>query len=735
MLRLAGRVMALLCAVMVVGLASSAVALAGALADGRSYELVSPPAKNGADVIASSQGTQISSAGDAVMFSSLGGFGDVVGTGVQAQYLSERSSDPRPGSNGWVTHGITPPQQPTALRGVSGRVDATYLGEFSSDLSSGVFRAWSPLTDDPNVAGVVNLYARSGLRADLGSELLVTECPLCEANSTPLAGITDGGLGPVLAAATPDVGHVLFESAYRLVAGATANPLTFARSLYEWDHGTLRLAGVLPNGSVASRSQAGQGAWWRSYPSHTLSADGRRIIFTDTSSTTDGFDGALYMRVDNGTPNAMTLQLNASERTTPDPLGAKPATYWDASTDGLRVFFTSSQALTDDAPSSSEGKLYMYDASKPASDPHNLTLISPDNKSADGGDVRWEQNAGVIGASADGHSVYFIARGQLVADEPLLPLQDGIYLWRDGVLRFIGHVADAARNTPHAIYDFQGGKQSRVSPDGGHVVFVSKVDPATGMVNQCSDPDVPNDGGPGCQQVYVYSAASGVVQCASCVPGGGPGDAQAFTSSPVHPGPATVTVHLNRALSDDGRYVFFSTAAALLPEDVNGRSDAYEFDTTTGALQLLSDGSTPSDSYFLDATADGSDALIATRERLVGWDTDGNYDVYDARLAFAGHPAGFPEPAPAAPGCTGDGCQAAPSGPPEDGDPASSAFFGVGNVIAPAKPPARKPVRCKKGFVRAKRVSNGGKRHVVCVKKTKKRPAKRSRTPIHGGAR
>ena len=35
-----------------------------------------------------------------------------------------------------------------------------YDGTFAPDLSSGMFSAWSPLTNDPNVAAVPNLYLR-----------------------------------------------------------------------------------------------------------------------------------------------------------------------------------------------------------------------------------------------------------------------------------------------------------------------------------------------------------------------------------------------------------------------------------------------------------------------------------------------------------------------------------------------------------------------------------------------
>ena len=59
------------------------------------------------------------------------------------------------------------------------------------------------------------------------------------------------------------------------------------------------------------------------------------------------------------------------------------------------MFFLTNQALTDDDPIGG-GNLYMYDATKPASDPHNLTLVS-------------SGAGGIINASEDGRYVYFIS--------------------------------------------------------------------------------------------------------------------------------------------------------------------------------------------------------------------------------------------------------------------------------------------------------------------------------------
>ena len=108
-----------------------------------------------------------------------------------------------------------------------------YVGEFSDDLSAGATLAWSPLTDDPNVAAVENLYRRDNLlQPGPGSYQLLSACPRCAALNRPLAPlpsgpqaiITAGNMRPVLAGASPDFSHVIFESRQNLTTDAPPQP-------------------------------------------------------------------------------------------------------------------------------------------------------------------------------------------------------------------------------------------------------------------------------------------------------------------------------------------------------------------------------------------------------------------------------------------------------------------------------------------------------------------------------
>jgi hypothetical protein len=705
--------------VLVVGVCGwmSEVAGAVALPDSRAYELVSPPDKNGADVLAYSTRTRAAADGGAVSFASLGGFGDVLGMGVATEYMAVRSSSAVPGNNGWSTHAITPPQRALSAGAILRGMDPLYESDFSPDLSRGVFRAWSLLSDAPNVSNVANLYLRADLRTPgPGSYQLLSDAV------APVGSNVNGllnGFPLRLTGASADFGHVIFESLYTLTAGAPPFPRT---KLYEWDNGTLRLAGVLPEGSAAPVSIAGQGGITRSYPRHTISEAGRRIFFTDPSTGTGGVtgsDGTLYVReTDPATSARTTTQLNSSERTNcadnnscdgapePDPGGPQPARYWDASRDGGRVFFTTLEALTDDAPLNGAVKLYMYDTTKPDSDPHNLTFLSIDSEPDDGGGG---SVTGVLGASTDGHYVYFGADSQLVAGAPLNP-GSGIYLWHDGTVAYIGSVffddmfLDASQ-------DFQfDPAESRVTPDGKHLLFMSTSGLGLTGYDHGSCPDngtVTSQ----CRELYVYSAVDGHLSCASCNPSGAAATADASTQARAHGGGTSTTPTVNRAISDDGRRVFFTTREALVPQDTNGRLDAYEYDVPSGAVHLLSTGKDTVDSYFLNASGSGNDVFILTRQRLVGWDRDSAYDLSDVRLG-----GGFPDPPPPPPSCVGDTCHGTPTGAPDVSTPGTTSVNRLGPHVTTVKSKLkRRPLRCKRGFVR-KRV----KGKVRCVKRPRK---------------
>lgn len=686
----------------IVGMLPFAAAARAALPDGRSYELVSPVDKNGGDVMAETTRTRAGSDGSAVQLSSLAAFGDARGTGIGIDYIARR--DATPGTQGWATHAITPVQEPlSSFDLLFFRFEPRYL-ETAPDLSKGVFMGKSAITPGaPNLADVNKLYLRDDLLSPgAGHYTLINDClsPPAGPCASPLTG--DPSWQPGIAGESADFGHVIFESLENLTLGATGS----LPKLYEWDHGTVRLAGILPDDAcgappcAAESSAAGRGAGANgligTYTPNTISEDGSKIVFTspvnvDSLGTEES---KLYLR----TGGTSTVQINASERTdcagdpscggngTPDPAPDTPqaASFWAATPDGSTVYFTTVEALTDDDNGASD--LYAYDTTLPASDPHNLTLLSHDDEP----DGFGSGVLGVIGTSVDGSYVYFVADDQLIdGGSPDCSTSSAnsspcIFLWHDETLRQVARINGSIEQDLilGASPWRSSRKVGRVTPDGKHMTFISEgtpeEQPAYDHGSECQ-----GTGGligffdgntPPCAEVYVYDATanggSGTLQCASCNPTGvhvSATDAQYnFRVATA----AHLTSYLNRPLSDDGRYVFFSTGERLVPEDTNGDVyDVYQFDTTTGKASLLSSGGSPFPSFFLDAGADGRDVFLRTRDQLTGWDTDKQADLYDVRVG-----GGFPDPPVPSPLCKGDGCREPAGGSAELPAPGTITF-------------------------------------------------------------
>ena len=133
-----------------------------------------------------------------------------------------------------------------------------------------------------------------------------------------------------------------------------------------------------------------------------------------------------------------------------------------------------------------------------------------------------------------------------------------------------------------------------------------------------------------------------------------------------------------------------------------------------GCISLISSGDDPTPSYFLGASANGSNVFFGTHARLAPQDTDESGDLYDARIGGS-----FPVPAGKGP-CEGAACQSPPPAP-IDATPGSLTFSGPGNLLPVASPATpvkkttkKKTARCKRGYVRKK-----VKRKTECVRARK----------------
>jgi hypothetical protein len=180
--------------------------------------------------------------------------------------------------------------------------------------------------------------------------------------------------------------------------------------------------------------------------------------------------------------------------------------------------------------------------------------------------------------------------------------------------------------------------------------------------------------------------------------------------------------YLTRSLSEDGA-VFFDTTNRLLPGDVNGKTDVYEYDAA--GLHLISTGTSPDPVSFRDASASGDDVFFITTQALAGGDGDRAMSLYDARVG-----GGFAQPQlpPTCEGIEGEGsCRGPLPTPPDAASPLSAMFVGPGN---PPPPPPPRKLHCKKGF---RQVKVHGRRVCKRVRKHHKhrRPTAGARPGAH----
>jgi hypothetical protein len=171
---------------------------------------------------------------------------------------------------------------------------------------------------------------------------------------------------------------------------------------------------------------------------------------------------------------------------------------------------------------------------------------------------------------------------------------------------------------------------------------------------------------------------------------------------------------LNRAISTDGRRIFFNSDDALLPQDVNEQTDVYEW--TEGQLYLISSGQSSSGSFLQTISPSGRDVLIGTREQLAASDVDQVRDLYDVRVEGGFASPGGPYP------CEGESCRGAASAPSSAPTAGSATFAGPPNPQVKRKKPKPRKQRGK----HAKKKQQGKK------KQQKKEHRKTHGTKRHG---
>ncbi len=435
----------------------------------------------------------------------------------------------------------------------------------------------------------------------------------------------------------------------------------------------------------------------------------------------------LYMR-----SAGSTIEISGPEAGLQAEKGHHLAIYVGASADHSRVFFLSEGGeLTRDDEGIHDIELYEYDVGTA-----KLTRVSR-GVSGKAAAAVWN----VPEVSADGSTVYFTAFGQLAAGAPATSGEEVNLYHYDTAMATIAYVAtvnihDYPYGFGHALALATTGNWD-TTPDGRYLLFSSSRE-LTGYATASSShgcAELPNSGGDGnghCEELYRYDSAAnggaGEITCVSCNPSGAPPVSNAEIARSALEVADAGSV---RAISDDGAYVFFDTADALVPSDTNHTLDVYEWEAggtgscrgEQGCISLISSGHDSAPSFFLGVSPDGSNVFFGTHARLVPQDTDSEGDIYDARICTAENPC-IKQPPDETAQCEGGACQTPPP-TPIDATPGSLTFSGTGDLVSELTPPPAPKTTTKHATMCAK----GKKlRHGKCVKPKKKaKKAKRAR--------
>jgi hypothetical protein len=727
------------------------------LPDGRAYELVSPPQKDGAEVLGIGGGGLTVGGGDATEASEDGAIvtyiaSAPVGASPPGNLLSTQMFSTR-GAGGWSSLDIaTPHKHPIGASFPDGE---EYV-RFSPDLSHALLVPISN-TLEPSLAPEIHQEVGQGAQIYLRNN--ATNQFQAVVTSEPLPQVKFEG-------ATPDLSHVVFGGPSLGSSVEPGGPVgldpnyPIAEGLYEWAKGETRLVSVLPDRQPASGltllgSTSGIFGVRNdvSATRHAISDDGTRVVWSA--------EGDLFTR---DMSTGETLQVDAVQS---GGGVAGGGAFKVANSDGSRVFFTNGNDLVSGAHG---GDLYMFEPARPEGE--RLTDLTLGVAGAD------LERVDVLEANEAGTAIYVRTPGMLTsapssegeaatpcteteeATSGPVPRPCNLYLLRESPagsgawgVTFLAGGAEAGPSKRVAARETLQRQAARVSPSGRYLTFMSRRS-LTGYDNRDANSGEPDE------EVYLYDAETNRVVCASCDPTGarpvGQYDPEVFPGIAMDPtrtwegrwvaavipgwtqyGAERSTGHQPRYLNDSGR-LFFTSSDALVPRDVNGREDVYEYEpvgvgscqppsydqgtsvvfnkTLGGCVGLISAGTGNTDSVFFDASASGNDVFFTTQDGLVSEDKDGTADMYDARVCTQTAPC--PSSLAVSPACTTtDSCRVAPS--PQPGifaAPASATFAGAGNAFAtpPSKKTAKKKtVKCAKGKKRT---------HGRCVKAKKGKP-------------
>jgi hypothetical protein len=512
----------------------------------------------------------------------------------------------------------------------------------------------------------------------------------------PLKTLTDRSLSLFYEGGSVDFCHLLFVNSefetgeeYQLVSEAIGAQLP----LYELNAGChgevagVHLVAVNQAGKPISpqcNSEAGIFQYETRFAntSNAISNDGSEVFFT--TCVGNQFDHQLFVRLG----GAKTIEVSrpvdphlevCGEQQIPCPRAAERASanFAGASETGSKVFFTTTASL-DSSDQDGGRDLYMAEIGCPVSG----STCSPSSRRVTGmiqvSSAHNGEEAGVEGVvrmAPDGSRVYFVASGDLLSAGTQETMEsegravphtgaENFYVY-DATSRQVAFIGDLCTgyqesgNTEDSRCASKTGSDKSIwSETSGHKIQVAGVNGrylvfATYAQLTAGDTDVSKD-------IYRYDAETGSLKRVSigeegyASNGNGAFDAD-ITEDQIGASVQSKYELKSRTISENGSRIIFITTEPLSPAAINHLANVYEWHESSdenGRVSLVSGGSGGYPITDAVISAEGNDVFFVSTQGLVPQDTDGEADIYDARV----HGGFAPEPAPREP-CSGDECQ------------------------------------------------------------------------------
>lgn len=541
----------------------------------------------------------------------------------------------------WTTRAVDPPFDvipPGYLNYIMGVVGS------SVDLSHVLVTSTRALAPGATPGGS-NLYLRN---VSTGAYRLVATAPdstLTRELTSPLGAtavfhVAPGGTG------------VIFLTAQRLTSDA---PTDGAGVLYGWTPARgLYVISRLPEdeGGAAVGGLASDNSEYGVRRAVPVRGAMDRVYFAASTFDDSGswIRGGVYLREENDSVAVSRSEISGT---------VEPARIVSWTADGeyaLLATLTDGAPLTSDTPvdPSQSFPSYLYRYQRSSGSLEYVGTLSPQ---------AWPPGD-VLQLSADGRTVVFQSSFELAPGA--VGGAANMFVWRDGELRFV--TASAALSSTESLGNFT----RQLSGNGRYLAFTDNSPSSFVRAGkEIGDPICAGSFGMvgNCDEVFVYDTETDAFACASCRPAGVTQRGASGDPGIGSNGYIRMDQHQAQTVSDDGT-VWFTSQNDLLPgEDANGRPDVYAY--RAGETRLVSRGRQGASARFLDATADGGTAFIATDDPIGPNDHDEDVDIYATGQRIEARPEIVPDPPPGP--CAGSDCRAPGARHDGGGSPPESA--------------------------------------------------------------